>query len=98
MKVFLSLIVCCALTQTVEALLPPLYQSSNEIKSILNNEELGKKLQSGELIIAIQRNANGYEIITNHHRLQVDVINEPVQRIGPAVYHLDFHEPIPLSN
>ena len=44
----------------VEAALPPLYQTSKEIVSIMTDDQLGKKLQSGEVIEKIEKNEDGY--------------------------------------
>jgi hypothetical protein len=93
-RLILTLFASLAIMQA-EALLPPLYQSTAEIKAILADDQLGKKLQSGEIIKKIKKNAQGYEIITNHHRLQVTVENEPSQGPGPAHFKLIFDNPTP---
>ncbi len=77
--------------------LSPLYASISEIQSVLSDEQIGKKLHAGEAIISIQKNDLGYEIVTNQNRLQVDVVHEPSERPGPAHYHLQFEDPIPLK-
>jgi hypothetical protein len=81
-----------------EALLPPLYQTAAEIRSIVSSEQLGQKLQSGEVIEKIEKNDQGYEITTNQHQIQVEVEYEPAQRPGPAHFRLHFGEPHPLSS
>lgn len=80
----------------VEAILPPLYQTASEIKSILENQQLGETLQSGESIIKIEKIDQGYELTTNKHHLKVDIIYEPSIRPGPAQFKLQFGTPIPL--
>jgi hypothetical protein len=97
-KIILSLITGFVLISSLEAALPPLYQSANEIKAILASEEFGQKLQSGELILTIQRSENGYEVLTNHHRLQVDILNVPSNKPGPIQFKLKFHDPIPVQS
>lgn len=79
--------------QSVCAILPPLYQTSNEIKAILESKELGQKLGSGDVIQTIQKNESGYEIITNKHRLQVDVSYVSNKGPGPAEYKFIFKTP-----
>ncbi len=79
------------------AILPPLYQDAKEITSILSNSDFDKKLHSGEVMLKIEKNAQGYAITTNQHRLQVDVNYSINAKIGPADYTLTFHEPVSLS-
>lgn len=79
------------------AVLPPLYQTSKEIKSILASPELDKKLHAGEVIMQITKNETGYEITTNQHRIQVDIIYQHTGKIGPAEYTIEFHNPLPSN-
>lgn len=95
MKV-LSFILTLMLAGTqAEALLPPLYQSSREIRAILESEQLGQKLGSGDIILKIEKNNEGYEITTNKHQLQIDVNYEAAPYPGPAHYNLRFGEATP---
>ena len=96
-KVLLALTTVLALTTTVEAALPPLYQTSKEIKDILGNPEFDQKLHSGEVIESIQKNDKGYLVSTNYNTLQVNIIYQKTERIGPAAFTLQFEEPVPLS-
>jgi hypothetical protein len=88
-KLGLTLLAALIVIQA-EALLPPLYQTSSEIKAILADEQLGQKLQSGEVIEKIEKNAQGYEITTNQHKLLVKVVYEHAKGPGPAHYKLLF--------
>lgn len=83
---------------SIEGVLPPLYETSAVIKSIMSDEQLGKKLQSGEAILTVQKNDNGYEIMTNHHKVQVNVIYQPTDRPGPAKYIIQFEDPVPVKS
>lgn len=95
----LAMILLVSLTAVkAEAILPPLYQTASEIKSIMTDKELGERLQSGEAIMKIEKNELGYEVITNRHHVQVYVEYESALRPGPAHFKLHFGEPIPLSN
>ena len=97
MKRLALVVVASSIFIQAQAILPPLYQTSSEIKAIMANEQLGEKLQSGEVIEKIEKNDRGYEITTNKSRLQVDVEYEPTERFaGPAHYKLHFGNPIPL--
>ena len=92
-KVFL-MIACLMCTISGFAILPPFYQSSIEIKRILNDPHTGEKLGSGQLILDIRRVENGWEIITPKYQMNVDVIYIPTHRVGPAEFELEFHDPV----
>lgn len=95
---FVLLVTFLAIIVQVEGALPPLYQTSSEIKAILEDKQLGQKLESGEVITKIKKNEQGYVITTNQHRLQIYVSYEPPQRPGPAHFKLSFGDPSPLLN
>lgn len=96
MKKYIFAIAASLAVMQAEALLPPLYQGSAEIKAIMEDERLGQKLGSGDVIVKIEKNDPGYEITTNKHHLQVYVEYERAQRPGPAHYKLRFGEALPL--
>jgi hypothetical protein len=79
------------------AALPPLYQTSNEIKEILNDERLYEKLGSASAIQGIIKAANGWVVITNKYYLNVFVEYLPTKRMGPANFELHFSNPIELE-
>lgn len=79
-----------------DALLPPLYSSITEYKELINSQELGKKLDSGEAINDIERTDSGFLIITNKSKLVVDIIREKQDKPGPAKFRLEFHDKEPL--
>lgn len=98
MKKFLfAFLAIMPLAASAFALLPPLYETAAVIKAIVTDPQLGQKLEAGEVIVTIQRNETGYEVITNKHRVQVDVTNEPAERPGPAHYKIVFQEAVPLK-
>lgn len=96
-RLILTVLASLTLLSSLEAALPPLYQTSTEIKAIMMDPQLGQKLQSGEVITKIEKTAKGYEIFTNEHRLQVDVDYQPAERPGPTPYTLEFKDLQPLS-
>lgn len=96
-KTLLILAAALVLNASSYAALPPLYQTSNEIKSILNNPDFGKKLQSGEVIESIQKNDTGYLITTNYHTMQANIVYTHTGKIGPAQYSVQFEEAQPLK-
>jgi len=75
------------------ALLPPLCQSAKEIDALVQHEELYGLLPSGEMIQEIRHLPTGYEVITQHYRLEVDCVYKSQTRPGPAEFELQFHEP-----
>lgn len=96
MKYLLTILSLCLLNP-LEAILPPLYETALEMKAILTDQQLGQKLHSGEVIQMIQKNDQGYEILTNQHRLQIDVLYQPPKQPGPAHFKLYFHAPTPIE-
>lgn len=95
MKKYLFFFFSFIAVQTVSAALPPLWQSVNEIKAILDDPELGVKLASGEMILKIKRSEEGWSIVTSRHYLAVRVIPQPQTMPGPAKFKLEFEEPSP---
>jgi len=85
----LASFICLICATSLSAALPPLYQNIRELKSILEDPRLDNALQSGDAILKIERNENGYLVITNHRQVQVD-IKYHTGKIGPAEYTLDF--------
>jgi hypothetical protein len=77
---------------SVEAALPPFYQSLNEYRALLNSPELAKKLGSVESIQEIQRTDSGFIITTTKHTMDVDIIFDPQNHPGPAQFHFFFHD------
>lgn len=98
MKSFYSLLVAGTLvTHSAEGALPPLYQSAKEIQAILGSPELSKRLSSGELIQKIERTNNGFIIETNHHQLEIEVVYQKTNLIGPQSFKLVFREPLTIN-
>ncbi len=90
MKLPFILFAVFALTGTVSAALPPLWQNVAELKSILSDEHLGSHLESGESIILIKKTEKGWLIITNHHELPVHIKYKEATMPGPAQYDIEF--------
>ncbi|MDP1836763.1 MAG: hypothetical protein Q8K75_12670 [Chlamydiales bacterium] len=82
-----------AFSSNAFALLPPLYNSAEQIKGMLESSKLGQVLESGELIESIVRTDHGYEIITNKHRVNVTVTAAKQMMPGPAKYQYSFSVP-----
>ncbi len=82
---------------SASAVLPPLYQSLAELKSIITDPRLGQVLESGELIKEISRTSDGYVIVTNHHELPVKVIFKKNAHPGPAQFTIEFEELRPVA-
>jgi len=78
---------------SVFALLPPLYESAREIDAILQNDAFKGALPSGDMILEIRRTpTGGYVIITQHYRLEVDVLYKKQSMPGVADFDLRFHK------
>ena len=80
------------LTFPLLSVLPPLYQTRDEIKQILLDDRLGEVIPDGEPILKIKRNDKGYKITTNKHTLQVNVNYKPLSRPGPAQFDFEFEQ------
>ena len=78
------------------AVLPPFYQSSKEIKRILNDQQTHEKLGSGQQILDIKKVEGGWVITTTRFELFVDVIYLPPKQPGPAEFELEFHDPVEI--
>lgn len=89
-KILVILFGSIALNTTLPALLPPLYQSTAEIKAILSDEKLSEVLQSGDLIMDIKRTESGYLIITNHREVEAQIVYKKSHSIGPAKFDVVY--------
>lgn len=78
------------LTAQLGAALPPLYQTAEEIRTILKGNELGQALPAGEPIIEIRRTNNGYELLTLSYRLQAEISYLPQKHPGPAQFKVHY--------
>lgn len=92
LKLAVFTILQLAIVQVVQCALPPLYQSSNEIKEILNSKDLDQYLTPADAIVSIQKNKTGYEIISNLHQIQADIIYEPSEMPGPTKFKVVFQK------
>ena len=95
MKKFIFFILFSA---TCFSALPPLYQTSREIKRILNNPMLAEKLKGAEPIQEIKKSQNGWLITTLKHTIQVDLTYLQSEVVGPCEFKLNFHNPIEINN
>ena len=96
-KIFGLVLAASALSYSLQAALPPLYESLSEYKSLLGDEELSNKLGSAEGIQDVKRTEKGFRITTKKYNLDVDIVFEPQSHPGPAKFHFVFHDPVPLN-
>ena len=80
------LLVCVFSSFTLSAALPPLWQSRDEVKSLLQAPDLGKYLDSSEVILEIKKSEFGYLIITNKHTLEARIRYQPQAMPGPTQF------------
>lgn len=78
------------LTAQLGAVLPPLFQTAEEIRTILKGDELDHVLPSGEPIVEIRRINNGYELLTLRYRLQAEISYIPQKNPGPAQFKVHY--------
>lgn len=92
-KIAVMTIFCAgAFTSDLQAVLPPLYQTSKELSVVLQGDNLGKALPSGEPILEIRKNSQGYEITTLHYHVQANIIYKASDRPGPAQFEVEFEK------
>lgn len=90
-KILLSFVV--TLPTLCFGLLPPLYETVGEFKSLINDERLTHVLQSGEAVMSIIRENDSFVITTNKSVLVVKIIPQATKLMGPAKYTLEFGVP-----
>lgn len=73
---------------------PPLYAGREEFKTLVNDKQFTSKLDSGDVIVAIYRTKTGFTVLTNKHKMFVDVVQDKTGKPGPAKFHLVFHDPV----
>jgi len=96
--IFLGILFCLSTAAFhVEALLPPVYESTREYKALITNRELTTQLGSAEMIRDIKRDETGFTVTGLHHTLKVDVVYDPISHPGPAQFHLVFHKPVEIE-
>lgn len=79
---------------TLQAALPPLAQSSREIKEIVSSPELYQKLGGAQGIESIFKVEGGYQVFTRDHSIYVKVNYLPSQQPGPAKFALEFSDSV----
>ena len=89
-----KLVLILLTASTLQAALPPLAQSSKELKEILSSPSLYQQLGGGQSIEKILKVEGGYQIYTRQRALYVKVNYLPIQQPGPAKFQLEFSEPI----
>lgn len=95
-KLVLATLLSFSMMNSVAAVLPPLYESLKEYKALLEDPQLTKKLESGELIMDIERSDRMFTITTNKHTLDVNIVYDAQSQPGPQNFHFEFAEPIPV--
>lgn len=94
MKKYILALIIAMNGVSVHAVLPPLYETIKEYKALLDDPRLVDSLTSGESIIAINKQYNTFEVVTNQRRLIVKVEYDQQSQPGPAEFHLEFSEPV----
>lgn len=86
-----SLCVAMLISSSLAAALPPYYQGIDELRSLINDPRIKEMhVPAGDVIEAIRRTDTGYEVVTNHSILQIDVEHLPQKHPGPAKFALHF--------
>ena len=78
--------------ETAVQALPPNVQRQREMEAILR--EAYKHIPDGESIMQITKTEYGYEIITDHYSIPVEIHFLPQENIGPARFEVIFQRPV----
>ncbi len=97
MKKWLLMAALLGFTHSAFAILPPLFQSLDEIKSIAQSDEIGKRIPPGQALQSIQKSGSGYLLRTNELQMQVDIKYLPSENLGPKKFSLVFQQPVPIT-
>ena len=91
-RIFFILVTCLFLINfsTAFAAQNSLNTGRDEFKTLLSDRQLNK-LDSGDTIKAIYRTHTGFTILTDKHKLKVDVVQD---KTGKGEFHLVFHDPV----
>ncbi|OGN60322.1 MAG: hypothetical protein A3F40_00050 [Chlamydiae bacterium RIFCSPHIGHO2_12_FULL_27_8] len=76
------------------SVLPPFYQSKEEIIKILNDPRLHEELGSGSLIIKIEKDNNIYTVYSQKYSVEVEVVYMPTDKLGKQDFRLNFEKKI----
>lgn len=91
-KFIFGTLVFLGMIQNAFAALPPFYESLAELNALLKDPRLADRLGSGELITSIQKNDQGWQVTTTHYNLQIDVVYQKTELIGPQKFELRFQD------
>lgn len=91
-KLVLSLILSFLSTQPLFALLSPLDQSIQELKTLIESPEI-RNLPTAEPIVDIWKLGSRYIISTENRQMAVDVVYSPRKTPGPQEFKLVFSQP-----
>jgi hypothetical protein len=72
------------------ALLAPFEQSVHELTTILEDQRLSELLGSSTPIERVYRKSDGYIVVTKEKMVEVKIIHEKSDRIGPKSFHLEY--------
>lgn len=98
MRILIFGLMALILQLELSAALPPLYQSMNEFKVLLTNQQLIDQLDSAEALVEIKREKGGFRIVTSKKTLWAELIFDPVEMPGPAKFHFEVRtitQPLP---
>lgn len=91
------IITCLALIQfstASAAAQSSLNSGRDEFKTLINDRQFTGKLDPSDTIVAIYRTKTGFTILTNKHKMHVDVVVDKTSKAGGAEFHLVFHDPV----
>ncbi len=88
----------CLVSTSIQAVLPPYYQSLKEYQALLDDPQLKELFNSAEMLVDIKREEKRFIIETSQNILIVTVEYEKPTQPGPAIFKFTFGSPIPLPH
>ena len=72
------------------AALSPTSQAAVEVQRIFSSEEISQAFGGPDFIISCEKTNQGYLLKSEDSQMIVKVIYEPIERLGPKRFHLEF--------
>ncbi len=72
------------------AVLPPYFHRVKELKSVIEDKEVEKKIGQSKMIEGVIKTNSGYQIFTDECKLEVKInyIKSEPERLGPAEFEV----------
>ncbi len=90
-------IISSLLLLKVEAVLSPTSQAAVEVQRIFSSDEIHQAFGGPDFIVSCEKLDHGYLVKSDESQMVIKVIYEPLERLGPRRFHLEFGQLEPLN-